>query len=127
MTPSNGDRPQPPPIAGAFDLGALKQSQHDKDAIAQAQVQMLQQQGLVCPCGERVRDQGVEFWALITQTAEGASTVAVGSTTYCNCECPELKKAIASTQGPAARAHGTRGVCLRDAPVTEWLDEPVAD
>lgn len=114
---------KPPPIAGAVDLDALRNRRTDGEAIAQATGDLLVRQGLICPCGERIRREGVEYLALVQQlapTPQGPKlSIALGATTFHSSSCPALLAHLALERTP----ENPEPICLRSAAPVAWFDE----
>jgi hypothetical protein len=114
--------PRLPPTAGAVDLESLRKRPDHDEKVAAATVQVLARQGLVCPCGERVRDQGVEYLAVVVSDAPTpagpVANVGLGSSTFHARDCPLLVEMLV-----AEPPDGTQPLALRAAPAVLWLDE----
>src|SRR5438105_4907308 len=93
---------EPPPTAGAVDLNALKRNTGAQDEVDEAVVQLLARAGLICPCGERIRDEGVEYLALVKATvatpAGEQPSVGIGATFFHSRTCNALLQLLASEQ-----------------------------
>lgn len=110
------------PVNGAaVDLAQVKAAADQRAAIEahreQLEAQLLTQAGLACPCGQRIRDKAVIYFAIAetmvptpTGPAPALNLVAV---TCCSRHCPA---ALANEAGALARRDGPAG------PVV-WLDE----
>lgn len=102
------------------DLGALKNREL---RIRQSRLDMFIRNGLICPCGEYVRDQGVVLFQIkdkMVPTNKGKQLATQLSTvTFHSRDCPELE----AMKG----MEGYLPICIREAPQTEWLEEGILD
>lgn len=115
--------PAPAAMAGAVDLGALRGPV--KKQVEDAGLQILIQNGLVCQCGERIRDEGIMLFLVakgIVPTPQGPQPGAqLGAPIFHSRDCPGFKAALQGlelSEGMRADA-----VAIRSLPPTEWLDE----
>ena len=106
---------------GAVDLGAVKHAAAQREQVqANAQEiiqQRLQQAGLVCPCGERIRGEQVIYFVLGEETiptpAGPQVTIGLRAASFHSRRCP---LALVAEQTALARRDGPAGRVT-------WLDE----
>ena len=107
---------------GAVDLGRLRQAppQVKQSAI----VGVLQQNGLVCPCGAPVESGGVEIAMLAEgtfDTPQGpAKGVGVNRMTFHSQECSTFQQIVAR----ALQDENVLAVSVQPAPERVWLKRP---
>lgn len=134
--------PTPPPTAGAIDLAAMRGG--DKVKQQEMADNAMKQQGFLCSCGERFRDEGVAVMGynlgvfpeqkmemtprgpqMQTSMEDGCQFIALG---YHSRRCPDFLDAMKNGIDPGAEAR-EQGVvrprvrAIRELPKVEWLDE----
>jgi hypothetical protein len=117
--PSGSPNGGTPPSVGAVDLGALKVNRQHAEQVKQ---QLFAQNGLICPCGERITDEGVTLFSFgegIVPTPQGPQPGAmVGSLSFHSRSCPVLEHAL-SSERPEGEP---KPIAIRPLPPVEWLD-----
>jgi hypothetical protein len=110
------------PLAGGIDLSALKISAEQRKRIRQIGLQLFVQNGLICRCGEKIVDDGVQLILYregIIDTPRGPEPGAQMLTSHFHSRtCSELKKELRKTRS----LNEPQPVALRPVPSVEWLD-----
>lgn len=112
---------KPPPSAGAVDLGALKSPTNEQ--INQMKHNLLMQAGLACPCGKRIRENGVSLHSLYVgpvPTEQGMQPgMQITTDSFCGSACPALLGFLATDKGQGAPTP----FAVRELPSVQWFDD----
>lgn len=107
-----------PPMHGAVDLAAVKARETQRQEFELQRealtTQALGQAGLVCPCGQRIRGAGVQYFLVVEVNQGPRSGMVVQSVTCCRKSCPA-----------AGDLEITLAIARRDmaSGAVTWLDE----
>jgi hypothetical protein len=117
-----------PPLAGALDLSLLKGG--NKQVQEQHVQEQLRQNGLLCVCGNRIEEQGVQLvgvWSGLIPTQMGSQDAgACIQQPFCSKACPAYLKALREGLTFMLKAGPTQQITLQAPVVAERPLQPVS-